>query len=151
MKVWRKPLVNAAVISVVSGFYSLVFILISGHIEFERILNHAVTLNSTFWNGWSSFLQQGNIKYIGYAYIVLTLAIVILSLFRKREYDEYQSSVLEKGILVMGIVMMLLFPAALILTLSDPSYCVETMLFLIVGHWSTVLIADLIYVLQQHK
>lgn len=72
MKIMRKPQINAVIISAVSMFYALVFILISGHIEFERILNHADTLNSAFWNGWSDFLKQGNMKYIGYAYIVFS-------------------------------------------------------------------------------
>ena len=82
MRILRKPQTNAVIISVVSIFYALVFIIISGHLEFERILNHAETLNSPFWNGWSIFLKQGNMKYIGYAYIALALAIVIISIIR---------------------------------------------------------------------
>lgn len=148
MKILRKPQTNAVIISVVSIFYALVFILISGHLEFERILNHAETLNSPFWNGWSAFLKQGNVKYVGYAYIALTLVIVIISIIRKRDYDEYQTGILEKGMIVMGTAMMLLFPVALILVLSDHSYSIETLMFLVVAHWSIVLIADLIYVIK---
>lgn len=148
MRLFRKPQANAAIVSVVSGFYALVFILISGHMEFERMLNHADTLNSTFWNGWSAFLKQGNMKYIGYAYIALAFAIIIISFVRKRDYDEYQTGIFEKGIIVMGAAMVVLFPIALILVISDPSYCIETMMFLVVAHWSIVLIADLIYVIR---
>lgn len=151
MNVFRKPHTNAILISVVSLFYALVFILISGHMEFERLLKHADTLNSTFWNVWSEFLKQGNMKYIGYTYIVIALVIVILSLVRKRDYDEYQIGILEKGIVVMGAIMIVLFPIALIMVLSDPSYCIETMMFLVVSHWSIVLIADLIYVIRWVK
>ena len=82
MKIMRNPKVNAAIILIITAFYSLVFILTSGHIEFERMLNHANTLNNAFWNAWSAFLMQGNLKYIGYAYLVLAVAIVILSLIR---------------------------------------------------------------------
>ena len=64
MKILRKPQINAVIVLVISMFYALVFILISGHIEFERIINHANTLNSIFWNGWSAFLKQGNMRYI---------------------------------------------------------------------------------------
>lgn len=148
MKILRKPQTNAVIISVVSIFYALVFIIISGHLEFERILNHAETLNSPFWNGWSIFLKQGNMKYIGYAYMALTLAIVIISIVRKRDYDEYQTGILEKGMIVMGTALMLLFPIALIMVLSDHSYSIETLMFLVVAHWSIVLIADLIYVIK---
>lgn len=151
MKILRKPQTNAIIISVVSIFYALVFILISGHLEFERILDHAETLNSPFWNDWSAFLKQENLKYIGYAYIVLTLAIVIISIVRKRDYDEYQTGILEKGLIVMGAAMILLFPIALILVLSDRSYSIETMMFLVVAHWSIVLLADLIYVIKWVK
>ncbi len=52
---------NAAVIIIITAFYSQVFILISGHIEFERMLSHTITSNSDFWNAWSNFLIQGNI------------------------------------------------------------------------------------------
>lgn len=151
MKILRKPQILAAFVSVISLFYASVFILISGHLEFERILDHTTTLNSSFWNGWSAFLKQGNIKYIGYAYILFAFAIVIISLIQKQEYDEYQVSILEKGIMAMGTVMVLLCPTALILVLSDPSYCVETLLLLVVAHWSAVLIADLIYVIRHHR
>ncbi len=124
MRFFRKPLINAAIISIL---YALIFILVSGHMEFERILNHADTLNSSFWNTWSAFLQQGNMKYIGYAYIALTVVIVILSMIRKGDYDEYQIGILEKGFIVMGAAMVIVFPMALILVLSDPSYSIETL------------------------
>ena len=149
MRTLRKPLANAAIISVISLFYALVFIVISGHIEFERMLSHADTLNSAFWNGWSDFLKQGNMKYIGYVYIIVSLVIVGLSLLRKKDYDEYQTGILEKGIIVMGIAMIFLFPIAFLLVLSDPSYCIETMILLTVVHWSLVLIVDLIYVIRR--
>ncbi len=151
MKILRKPQTNAAIISIVSIFYALVFILISGHMEFERILNHADTLSSAFWTEWSAFLKQGNMKYIGYTYIVVALAIVLLSFIRKRDYDEYQTGILGKGVMVMGTAMVFLFPIALLLVLSDPLYSIETLMFLVVAHWSTVLIADLIYVVKWVK
>lgn len=97
MKIFRKPLVNAVIISIISIFYAFIFDVTSGHIEFERILNHRVTSGSPFWNGWSIFLKQGNMKYIGYAYIAITVIIVILSIIRKRDYDEYQIGIVRKG------------------------------------------------------
>ena len=151
MRIMRKPQVNAAIISIISIFYALVLILTSGHMEFERILNHANTLNSVFWNEWSAFLKQGNMKYIGYTYIVLAIAIVVLSFVRKQDYDEYQTGILEKGVIIMGAVMVLLFPVALMLVLSDPLYSIETLMLLVVVHWSTILIADLIYVIKWGK
>lgn len=151
MKIMRKPFVNAGIILIVSDFYAFLFVLTSGHIEFERILNHAVTSSSPFWNVWSDFLKQGNMKYIGYIYIILAAVIAILSFIRKRDYDEYQISILEKGFIAMGATMVLLFPIALICVLSDHLYSIETLMFLVVIHWSVVLIADLIYVIIWNK
>lgn len=151
MKIFRKPLVNAAITSIVSIFYAFIFILTSGHMEFERVLKHIDTLNSPLWNIWSAFLKQGNMKYIGYAYIVLAGVIAILSFIRKRDYDEYQIGILEKVFIAMGATMVLVFPLTLVLVLSDPLYSVETLMFLVVIHWSVVLIADLIYVIKWSK
>lgn len=148
MKRIRSPKINAAIILIITTFYSLVFILTSGHIEFERMLKHSSTLNSAFWNTWSDFLMQGNMKYIGYAYIILAAAITALSFARKQNFDEYQTGILERGLIVAGILIACLFPLALLLILSDPNYAVETIIFLVIVHWSVALIADLVYILK---
>ncbi len=147
MRITRDPKINAAIILLITAAYSLVFILTSGHIEFERMLDRSSTSNSAVWNTWSNFLIQGNMKYIGYVYIVLAAVIVILSLIRKRDYDEYQAGILEKGFMVAGMVMVCLFPLALLLVLSEPKCSIETIMLLVVAHWSTVLITDLVYVM----
>ena len=90
-------------------------------------------------------------RYIGYAYIILALAIVIVSFIKKRDYDEYQTSILEKAVITMGVALVFFFPVALLLVLSDPSYSIEALMFLLVAHWSSVLIADLIYVIKYSK
>ena len=151
MKVIRNPKISAAMILGVTAFYSLVFIVTPGHIEFERLLNHSRTLSSPFWNGWSDFLARGNMKYVGYAYIVLALAVVVLSFLRKRDYDEYQAGLLNKGLIAAGIVAVCLFPLALLLILSDRYYAVEAILLLTAAHWSAVLLADLAYVVKWYR
>lgn len=151
MKLLRKPIANAAIISIITAFYSLIFIITSGHAEFGRMLSHQNTLTNFFWNSWSAFLLKGNLKYIGYIYILLAVAVDILSLIRKRDYDEYQMGILENGLVIAGIVMIFLFPLALLLVLSDPNYSIETLVFLVVAHWTTVLIADLSYVIKWGK
>ena len=96
----------------------------------------------------TAFLQNGNLKYIGYANLLLIAAIVLLSLLKRRNYDEYQTKILEKGLIFAGIVMMVLFPIAMLLVLSDPNYAIETLIFLAASHWGCVLIADLVYILR---
>lgn len=115
MVIMKNPYINAAVTSIISLAYATVFILTSGHIEFERILNHSQTLNNAFWNNWSIFLLQGNLKYIGYAYIAAAIGIIILSIIRKKNYDEYQVGILTTSFIVMGVILLLLFPVALFL------------------------------------
>ena len=58
MKIFRKPLVNAVIISIISFFHAFIFDVPSGHIEFERIFNHTISLNIPFWNGCFDFLKQ---------------------------------------------------------------------------------------------
>lgn len=151
MKLMKNPYVNAAVTAVISIFYASVFIITSGHIEFQRILNHSQTLNGTFWNGWSAFLQQGSLKYVGYAYIVVAICIFVLSFVRKRNYDEYQAGILTTSFIVTGIALLLLFPAALLLVMSDPNYAVEALMFLVVIHWSVFLFVNLMYSIKWYK
>ena len=139
MKLMKNPYINAAVIAILSVFYAAVFIITSGHIEFQSILDHSQTLNSTFWNGWSTFLQQGHLKYIGYGYILVALCILALSFIRGKNYDEYQVGILTTSFIATGIVLLLLFPIALLLVMGDPNYAVETLMFLVVIHNKTVL------------
>lgn len=151
MNLLRNPKINAAIILVITIFYSFVFILTSGHLEFERILSHATTLNSGLWNFWSEFLIRGHLKYIGYVFLVLAFVIVVLSLIRGKGYDEYQTSILQKGLTSAGIVLLCLFPLTLLLILSDPNYSIEAITMLVAAHWSAVLIAELVYTLKCSK
>ncbi len=79
----------------------------------------------------------------------MTLANVILSFFRKRDYDEYQTGILEKGLILSGIAMVLLFPLTLLLILNGHGYAIEFVTFLAVAHWHILLIADLTYIIKQ--
>lgn len=151
MRIMRNPYINAAIVSVISLIYAVTFILTSNHFEFDKMLNHEETLNSAFWNGWSAFLRQGNLKYIGYVYILTFIFIIILSILRKRNYDEYQVGILTTSFVSAGFLLLFLFPVALLLVLSDPNYAIETILFLIITHWSVFLIADLIYAVKWVK
>ena len=148
MNFTKKNWFHASVIALFSIFYAIVFIVSSNSIEFTRLLGHATTLNSGFWNNWSDFLKQGNLQYIGYLYILFAVLIVIFSIVKRRDYDEYQRSLLGKGILASGIAMMFLLPLCLLLVLSDKNYSVEFVLFLIVAHWSILLSADLVFVIR---
>ena len=149
MKYLNKSIGNAAFIGVMSAIYSFIFIFTSNHIEFLRLLSNTNTLQSDFWNGWAAFIRGGNMKYIGYAIIILTLIILIsvLSKARKR-YDEYQISILSKCLIVVGLLTILMIPIFMIQILSDPSYAIETIFLFGVVQWVSVLIMYTIYVIK---
>lgn len=151
MKILKNPKINALFISVISAFCALLFIFTSNHVEFIRLFSHSKTLNSDFWNSWSTFIQNGNMKYIGYVIIALTIAIIFLTVFRKQKYDEYQVNILAKGFITAGIITVLMLPIALLLVLSDRNYAIETMFLLLTIQWIGVLVVDLIYTAKCFK
>lgn len=151
MKTLKNPKINALLISLVSAFYALLFIFTSNHVEFIRLFSHSKTLTSDFWNSWSTFIQNGNMKYIGYVIIALTLTIIFLTVFRKQKYDEYQVNILAKGFIAAGVITILMLPFALLLVLSDNNYSIETLFLLLTVQWLGVLIVDLIYTAKYFK
>lgn len=77
------PYFHAAIISFLVLFYALVFIFTANHMELNSMLANG-TLQSRFWNGWSSFIEAGNMKYFGYIMIAL-MAIILLTMVIKKE------------------------------------------------------------------
>ncbi|MBR7185365.1 MAG: hypothetical protein IKD37_07135 [Clostridia bacterium] len=147
MRFFKHPLLHTAVIALISVFYSAMFILIAEHVEFQRLLNHSATLSSRFFNNWTARLREGILADVGVIWLVLTAVIVLFAILHRRRYDEYQAGILRAGFTVTGVVMVLLFPLALLLILSDRNYAIEVMTMLVIAHWSVVLAADAGYVL----
>lgn len=151
MRILKYPKINALLISIISTVYALLFIATSGHIEFTRQFSHPATLNSGFWNSWSSFVRGGSMKYIGYIIIALTVGIIILTILKKRTYDEYQINILAKGFIAAGIITVLMLPFILVLVLSDKNYAIETLFLFMAVQWIAVLVVDLIYTTKYFK
>lgn len=149
MKILKHPIVNAMFISLMSAVYSFLFIFTSNHIEFLRLLSNSDTLQSDFWNGWSDFIKAGNMRYIGYAIIILTLVILLIMFIKPtKKYDEYQRSILSKSLVVAGVLSILIIPIIMIMILSDPNYAIETIFLFAVIQWFVVLVTDIIYVIK---
>ena len=149
MKILKHPIVNAMFISLMSAVYSFLFIFSSNHTEFLRLLSNSDTLQSDFWNGWSDFIKVGNMRYIGYAIIILTLVILLIMLIKPtKKYDEYQISILSKSLVVAGVLSILIIPIIMIMILSDPNYAIETIFLFAVIQWFVVLVTDIIYVIK---
>jgi len=149
MKVLKHSMINAVFVGLMSFIYSFLFIFTSNHIEFFRLNSKCKTIQSAFWNGWSDFIIRGNMKFIGYVIISLTLIILlIIFLKRRKEYDEYQISILTRSLIVAGVLSIIMIPIIIIQLLSDPNYTIETIFFFAVVQWFGVLITDLIFVIK---
>jgi hypothetical protein len=149
MSLLKHPIINIIFIGIMSFIYSFIFIFTAGHMEFVSILSHGETLNSAFWNGWSNFLRTGNMRFIGYLIIGLTIAIIIFILIKRRKkYDEYQVSILSKSLLVAGTLSILMIPFMMILLLSDSNYAVEIIFLFASVQWVSVLVTYLVYVIR---
>lgn len=149
MSLLKLPIVNALFISGLTTFYSFIFIFTANHIEFLSMLSSNQTLSSPFWNGWSDFVRAGNLKYVGYLFIAITVFVLFTMLVKRtKKYDEYQTSMLARSLLVAGVLSILMIPFIMILLLSDPNYSVETILFFVTIQWFGVLATDLFYVLR---
>jgi len=148
MKVMKLPLVNAIFVSLLSICYASIFIITSGHMEFTRLLSHSKTLKSDFWNGWSAFIEAGNMKYIGYLILVLAAIIALLAIAKRKKYDEYQTNILFRCFGVIGIFTVFMLPLILLLILSDRNYAIEFLFFLLTLQWLGFLITDTICLIK---
>ena len=68
IRILRYPSVNCLFISLFSAFYSFIFIITAGHIEFQSILyyTHEGQKSKPFWGGLTAFLHEGNQKIFKY-------------------------------------------------------------------------------------
>ena len=149
MSILRHPVINILFISFMSAIYSFIFIFTAGHMEFISILSHGKTLDSSFWNGWSDFLRTGNLKFIGYLIIGLTVVILVFILGKRmKEYDEYQVSILAKSLFVAGFLSIMMIPFLMIMLLSAPNYSTETILLFATTQWLGVLVSYLFFIVR---
>ena len=143
----KNPIINAVCISLFTAFYGLIFIVTSGHVEFESLLYYIrATRNHRFWTGWSSFLALGHHVYIAYALIAITILVVLMLLFRRRPYDEYHVAKLIQCLAVAAILTLIAIAAFYLMILSDSNGIVEKFTLFIAIHWTTVVLSDLVYV-----
>lgn len=143
----KNPAVNAVCISLFTAFYALIFIVTSGHGEFKSLLYYSRTTGiHPFWTGWSGFLASGHHAYIAYALMALTILVVLMLLFRRRPYDEYHTANLIQCLVVATVLTLIAIAGFYLMILSDSNGIVEKFTLFIVIHWTTVVLADLVYV-----
>ena len=150
MKLLRKPWLGALLLLFISSGYALCFWVISGSFEFTNIIGSGRQERALFLNLWDGILERGYLKYIGTAFLAISLLILLLSLIR-RNYDEYQTAILKKNLVITELVPMFLFPVYLFRILNNNAYVVDYTLLLVVIHWSVILLTALIFRLRAHR
>ncbi len=145
----KSPTFNAVCISLFTAFYAALFFITSEHREFGRILSDGTLsgTNGDFWQGWANFLAAGHQVYIAAGLVIITLIVVALLLTRRRPYDEYHIAILTTCLIVAIILTIAAIAIFYLMILSKPSGVVEKFTLFIVIHWTTVVFADLTYVL----
>ncbi len=152
-KLLRYPVINGIFISLFSAFYSLIFLITAGHMEFQSILYYTSNTQRTkpFWGSWAAFLHAGQQKYVSIGIIVLTLVIIALLIKRRRPYDEYQVKVLTDCFMVAGFITLCTFAFLFFYILSEHVGIVEKITLFAMIHWLSILLADLVFVLYCNK
>jgi hypothetical protein len=140
----KSPVVNAICISIFTAFYAMVFFTTSKSIDFENNL-HFIEPTS-FWSGWSSFLAAGHQLYIVSFLIAVTILVVVLLVIRRKPYDEYHTSILTHCLIVAVVLTLIAIAIFYLLILNEPTGIIEKFTLFIVIHWSTVVFANLTYV-----
>ncbi|SMC59754.1 hypothetical protein [Papillibacter cinnamivorans] len=145
----RNPAVNAGCIGLFTAFYSLVFFVTAGNVEFSRTLYYSAVSKQAvpFWSEWSAFLAAGRHMGIAYAMIGLTVLVILLLISHRKKYDEYHAAVLARCFTVALALTLIAIAVFYLMILSDANGIVEKFTLFVSIHWSTVVMADLAYVL----
>ncbi len=144
----KNPVVNALGLSIFTAFYGFIFIFTSGHIEFNSLLYYnRAAADQYFWTAWSGFLASGSHAYIAYGLIAISILVVMMLLLRRHPYDEYHADVLIQCLAIATILTLAAIAVLYLMILSDANGIIEKFTLFIVIHWTTVVLADLGYVL----
>jgi len=141
-KFLRHPATNAVGLCVFSAFYAVMFLGFS-----DKITGAAGNAVGTFWRGWESFLIAGGHRITAVVLIVITLAVLALLLIKHKPYDEYHTAILIKCLSVSVILTLLAIGVFFFLVLLDPTAFLSKFMLFTTINWSTVILADLVYLL----
>ena len=141
----KSPRVNAVYISIFTAFYTLIFFLSSKNIELKNALYYKE--EKSFWSAWSGFIAAGYHRYIACILVAVTIFIVILLITHRKPYDEYHTSILIHCLVAAVALTLAAIAIFYIMILNEPVGIIEKFTLFIVIHWTTVVFANLIYVL----
>ena len=141
----KSPVVNAVCISIFTAFYALIFFKSLNDTGFEN--NFYYNATDFIWPAWYVFYANGRQRYIAYVLIAVTALVVALLMVRRRPYDEYHTTILINCIVVAAVLTLAAIAIFYLMVLDDPEGIITKFTLFIVIHWTTVVFADLVYVL----
>lgn len=139
---FRNPITNAVGISIFTAFYGVIFLGFSNLITSQTGIS-----TSPFWKAWDDFLTIGGYKYIAIILIAITIFIVAILLLKHKPYDEYHTTILIKCLAISVILTLGAIAIFFIAILIDPVGIISKFTLFISLNWTTVVLADLIYLL----
>ena len=141
-RILRHPATNIIGLSLFSAFYAAIFLGFS-----EKITAQAGNAEGWFWRSWESFLLAGGHKITAVALIALTFVVLALLLLKHKPYDEYHTAILLKCMALSEILTLLVIGLFFLALLLDPAAFLSKLTLFVTVNWSTVVLADLIYLL----
>lgn len=114
--------------------YSLLFLFLSPHHEFQDLLKHKTTENYGILNSITAFLQNDGLKTTAILILVLlALCVVLHTVIRKKTgRDDLIDVGTRAAFGAKGVACMLALPLGLFSILSDHLYDVETILSVVI-------------------
>jgi hypothetical protein len=79
--------------------------------------------------------------------IAVTILVVVLLVISRRPYDEYHTAILNNCLLVAVVLTLVAIAVFFVIVLNEPSGIVGKFTLFIAIHWTTVVFANLAYVL----
>lgn len=143
MKLLKNPMTNAIYIATITSIYAMIFIVSSEFVfKYDYLLSDSCL---------SLFIQNKNMKFIGFGMIGVAIIIDTLSALRRKKYDEYQIIALEKIMLFNGLFITVIFPLSLFILIFAPIYFTEMIFLFILFQWLGMVITEVVYLFKNYK
>lgn len=141
-KFLRNPITNAIGLTLLSGYYGLMFLGFS-----DLIVSQIGQSGNAFWIVWDGFLAAGGHRFIACALIVLTAIVIILLLVRHKPYDEYHTAILINCLVAAIVLTLMAIAIFFTVILLDPAGAIGKYSFFILLNWTCVVFSNLVYLL----
>lgn len=141
MNILRNPMVNSFWLAFLSAVYGAIMIIASKQLNITSFGSNNII---------SRLMSSKNALFIGLFMIFTATIIDVLSVFRRKKYDEYQVKQLEKTIIVNGLVTTLIVPILVCGIVFFPLYGLEIIFILFLLQWIVLVISEVYYLINNY-